>query len=119
MKLWPTKKTPCPRHGGQGETSDGPDVRRRRQRGAPSAVESQCSSRQAPAAIPASRSGWALCSCGLFLSLVAGLVEGLSERFVVKDDARGYATHGPIADLLNGKAVVSGNLGGATHACDS
>ena len=58
-------------------------------------------------------------SCGLFLALVAGLVEGLSERFVVKDDARWHATHGPIADLLNGKAVVSGNLGGATHACDS
>lgn len=92
MKLWPTKKTPCPRHGGQGETSDGPDVRRRRQRGR---------------------------SCGLFLALVSGLVEGLSERFVVQDDARGHATHGPIADLLNGKAVVSGNLGGATHVCDS
>ena len=67
MKLWPTKKTPCPHHGRQGAKLGGPDVRRRRQRGAPSAVESQCSSRQAPAAIPASRSGWALCSCGLRL----------------------------------------------------
>ncbi len=118
MTLKPTKKTPCPHYGRQGEKPTGP-FRRRRQRGAPSAVGSQCSSRQAPAAIPASRSGWALWSCGLFLALVSGLVEGLSERFVVQDDARGYATHGPIADLLNGKAVVTGNLGGATHACDS
>ena len=87
-----TKKTPCPHHGRQGAKLGGPDVRRRRQRGR---------------------------SCGLFLALVSGLVEGLSERFVVQDDARGHATHGPIADLLNGKAVVTGNLGGATHACDS
>ena len=60
METQHSEKTPCPHHGRQGAPSAGFDERRRRQQGAPSAVRSQCSSRQAPAAIPASRSGWAL-----------------------------------------------------------
>ena len=110
-RFWRAKKTPCPHHGRQGETSDGPDVRRRRQRGAPSAVESQCSSRQAPAAIPASRSGWALWSCGLLLvALVTRIRQSLSERLVVENHARRNPAHCPITDLLDSEPIVTSDL---------